>query len=154
SSRKTVKHLEGGIVSQILVNEGQHVAAGDILIRLDPTQAQAKLEQLEAALVADEVTAARLRAGRDGLASIAWPEWLDTRKDQERVGALKASQVKLFAARQASYAGQAAVLRQKIAQSNEEITGLRGAIASQTRELDLLREQIADYTTLLRKGLV
>src|SRR5262245_30412008 len=62
SSRKTVKHLEGGIVSQILVNEGQQVTAGDLLIRLDATQARAKLEQLEAALRADEVIASRLRA--------------------------------------------------------------------------------------------
>src|SRR5262245_28054951 len=62
SSRKTVKHLEGGIVAEILVSEGQQVTAGDLLIRLDATQARAKLEQLEAALRADEVIASRLRA--------------------------------------------------------------------------------------------
>src|SRR4051794_670996 len=83
SSRKTVKHLEGGIVSELLVSEGQHVAAGDVLIRLDPTQARAKFEQLQSGLAADEVRAARLKAERDGLASIAWPEWLDSSKDQE-----------------------------------------------------------------------
>src|SRR5206468_3586175 len=75
SSRKTVKHLEGGIVAEILVGEGQHVAAGDPLIRLDPTQARAKLDQFEAALIADEVRAARLRAERDELDTIAWPDW-------------------------------------------------------------------------------
>ena len=154
SSRKTVKHLEDGIVAEILVTEGQRVAAGDVLVRLDPTQARAKLDQLEATRIADEVIAARLRAERDGLALIVWPEWLDSRKDQERVGALKASQAKLFEAREAAYAGQAAVLKQKIAQSNEEITGLRGAIASQEEELALLHEQIADYTKLLQKGLI
>jgi HlyD family type I secretion membrane fusion protein len=154
SSRKTVKHLEGGIVSEILVTEGQHVAAGDVLVRLDPTQARAKLDQLEAGLIADEVRAARLRAEREGLASIAWPEWLASSRDQDKVVSLESSQLKLFVARQAAYAGQAAVLKQKIAQSNEEITGLQGAIASQNRELDLLHEQITDYTTLLQKGLV
>src|SRR5262249_51545122 len=102
----------------------------------------------------DEVTAARLRAERDGLTEIAWPEWLNTAKDQDRVGELKASQAKLFEARLQSYASQASVLRQKIAQSNEEITGLQGAIASQKQELALLHEQIVDYTGLLQKGLV
>src|SRR4029079_14581593 len=61
SRRKTVKHLEGGIVSEILVTEGQHVAAGDVLVRLDPTQARAKLDQLEPALIPAEGRRARPR---------------------------------------------------------------------------------------------
>jgi HlyD family secretion protein len=155
SSRKTVKHLEGGIVAEILVSEGQRVAAGDLLIRLDATQAQAKLEQLGAALLADEAAAARLRAERDGLAEISWPSLMEEEGGEPaRIGALKASQEKLFHARRAAREGQAAILRQKIAQSREEIAGLRGAIGSQERELSLLDEQIADYTKLLQKGLV
>jgi membrane fusion protein, type I secretion system len=155
SSRKTVKHLEGGIVAEILVSEGQRVAAGDLLIRLDATQARAKLEQLGAALLADEAAAARLRAERDGLAEISWPSLMaEEGGEPARIGALKASQEKLFHARRAAREGQAAILRQKIAQSREEIAGLRGAIGSQERELSLLDEQIADYTKLLEKGLV
>ena len=155
SSRKTVKHLEGGIVAEILVSEGQRVAAGDLLIRLDATQARAKLEQLGAALLADEAAAARLRAERDGLAEISWPSLMaEEGGEPARIGALKASQEKLFHARRAAREGQAAILRRKIAQSREEIAGLRGAIGSQERELSLLDEQIADYTKLLQKGLV
>jgi HlyD family type I secretion membrane fusion protein len=155
SSRKTVKHLEGGIVAEILVAEGQRVAAGDLLIRLDATQAQAKLEQLQSALLSDEMAAARLRAERDGLTQIPWPpQSTEKSVNPARIDDLKASQEKLFRARQASRAGQAAILKQKVAQSREEISGLRGAIRSQERELSLLDEQIADYTKLLKKGLV
>src|SRR6201999_2813072 len=74
NSRKSVQHLEGGIVEAILVQEGQSVHEGQVLINLAPTQAQASLElqtnQLDD-LLAQE---ARLLAERDNLKTISWPE--------------------------------------------------------------------------------
>jgi HlyD family type I secretion membrane fusion protein len=154
SSRKTLNHLEGGIVAEIHAREGQRVAASQLLIRLDSTRARANLQQLVSRLLADEAMAARLRAERDGSSSILWPDWSDPSLSLDQLAAVKAGQLSLFEARRISALGQAAILQRKIAQSEEEITGLSGSIASQTRELELLGEQIADFEKLLAKGLV
>lgn len=154
SSRKTLKHFEGGIIAEIFAREGERVSASELLIRLDSTQTRATLQQLMSRLLADQALAARLRSERDGLSSIVWPDWQDPVLDPQQVMAVKHSQTKLFEARQRTTIGQAAILQRKIAQSNEEIAGLLGAIGSQSRELALLEEEIADFSKLLAKGLV
>ena len=65
SGRKSVQHFEGGIVKEILVREGEHVTAGQVLFRLDPTQAQSSLELLQNQLDALLAEEARLVAERD-----------------------------------------------------------------------------------------
>ncbi len=154
SSRKTVQHLEGGIVGELLVAEGDRVGARQVLIRLDRTRALAELEELRAERLASAALAARLRAERDGLAEIDWPEWPTGEWAAPQVPALMASQRILFEARNRAEAGEIAVLRQKIAQTNEEIKGLKGQIASAEEQLALLQEEITDVTQLLKKGLV
>ena len=58
SQRKTLQHLEGGIVTEILVDEGSHVAAGDVVVRLDATQAKIRLDLLQGQLYAARASAA------------------------------------------------------------------------------------------------
>ena len=65
SKRKTIQHLEGGIVDQIMVAEGDRVKAGQSLVRLDRTQAQANLERLRARHAAANALHSRLKAERD-----------------------------------------------------------------------------------------
>ncbi len=65
SSRKTVQHLEGGIVKELMVHDGDHVKAGDTLMRLDDTQARAQLEAARSQLIASQALEARLIAERD-----------------------------------------------------------------------------------------
>ncbi|HXV22843.1 MAG TPA: HlyD family type I secretion periplasmic adaptor subunit [Alphaproteobacteria bacterium] len=154
SSRKTIKHLEGGIVGEILIAEGAQVTSGQILIRLDQTRARAELEQLRAARHAAGTLAARLMAERDGLERIHWPDWPAKALADSRLQALRASQQRVFEAGLRAQRGQSAILRQKIAQSSEEIAGLEGEIASQGRQLDLIQQEIADLSQLLAKGLV
>ncbi len=154
SSRKTIKHLEGGIVGEILVAEGAQVGAGQVLIRLDETRARSQLEQLRAARHAAGALAARLGADRDGLERIRWPDWAEDDPADPRLRSLRASQERLFEARLRAQRGQSAILRQKIALSMEEFTGLEGEIASQGRQLALIQQEIADLSQLLAKGLV
>jgi HlyD family type I secretion membrane fusion protein len=154
SNRKTVKHLEGGIVGEILAREGDEVSAGQVLIRLDQTRARATLEQLRSAHWAANALAARLVAERDDTGSVTFPEWLLAESDGPRVGTMLASQVNVFEARKRAYSGQAAILLQQIGQSEEEIIGLEGEIASEVRQLNLLEEEIVAKETLLEKGLI
>src|SRR4051794_23025128 len=66
SSRKTVQHLEGGIIGQILVKDGDEVHAGQVLLRLDDTKARTSLEALQGQMWDAQAREARLIAERDG----------------------------------------------------------------------------------------
>jgi len=71
--RKTVQHLEGGIVGEILVREGARVSAGQVLIRLDDTTPRASLELLHGRWLVASALEARLIAERDGTTGSAFP---------------------------------------------------------------------------------
>ncbi len=154
SSRKTVQHLEGGIVARLLVSEGRPVAAGEPLILLDQTHAQAELEELRAGWLASTASAARLRAERDGQSRIAWPRWPDWAASAPDLTSVTAGEIKAFDARRREAVAQSELLRSKIAQSAEEIAGIEGEMASLTDQLALIEEEIADMSRLLKKGLV
>src|SRR5579883_1343399 len=73
SSRKTVQHLEGGIIGDILVHDGDAVVEGQPLIRLDDTKARTTLVALEGQLWDAEAAEARLVAERDGAENPTYP---------------------------------------------------------------------------------
>ena len=125
NSRKSIQHLEGGIIKEILVREGQHVAAGQVLFRMDPTQAQASLDLQEIQVDALLAQEARLIAERDRATAIVWPEEIKARSDQPTVKQAIADQTKQFVDRQASLHGQINVLQSKIEQYKTEIEGLQ-----------------------------
>ncbi len=152
-NRKTIKHLEGGIVSRILVAEGDRVRAGQTLIELDRTQARAQLELLRGRRALAASRQARLVAERDGADRIAYPEGLDRQGNETRLADIIARQAGIFAARRAAMASQTAILAMRIGQLDEEIIGLEGQIASARAGLAILGEEIAIVETLLDKGL-
>lgn len=148
--RKTVQHLEGGIVAGIAVAEGDAVAAGQTLIVLDDTQPRAALARLESERRSTEALEARLVAERDGLDAIAWPKRLRASADD---GVL-ATQERIFAARKASFDNEIAILDQRVAQIREQAAGYEGHIAAQDREIALLSEEAGTVRSLVEKGLV
>jgi multidrug efflux pump subunit AcrA (membrane-fusion protein) len=114
--RKTVQHLEGGIIAAIPVHEGQHVTAGEVLVRLDATHARTTVERLTARHRAAAALAARLTAECDDGQTIAFPAWLTQEAATDpAVQAALAGQRALFAARRESLRGGEAILRQRIA---------------------------------------
>ena len=104
TQRKTVQHLEGGIVEQILVREGQHIEAGQLLVRLSPVQPDADLGQLRLAYNASGALAARLVTERDSATEIAFPDWLLAVADDPQVTTLMINQVDVFDARRQAHA--------------------------------------------------
>ena len=146
--RKTVQHLEGGIVAGIPVAEGGSVTAGQTLLILDDTQPRAALTRLEGQRRSTAALQARLIAERDGLDAIVWPQWL-------RVPAgngILATQERIFAARKASFDNETAILEQRIAQIREQASGYEGHIAAQDREIALLSEEARDVRSLVERG--
>ncbi|MGB0682166.1 MAG: HlyD family type I secretion periplasmic adaptor subunit [Magnetovibrionaceae bacterium] len=153
SNRKTVNHLEGGIVSDILVREGDRVEAGDILLRLDPTQAEASLELLNSRRMTALARMSRLEAERDGLETISFPDALAQAPEGTNLAKQRESEMNIFRSRAESRAGQVSILGQQVAAFEEEIGGLEDQIEAETRQLSLIKSEIDDLDTLYKKGL-
>ncbi len=153
SNRKTVQHLEGGIIEEILVNEGEQVQAGQVLLRLDETRSRATydvlLGQYRAALALEN----RLTAEQDGLASIVFADELNSAAGNPDVAKILAGQNRLFEARRTTVAGQIEILRQGISEFEEEIKGLQAQQEAQAKQIALLRDEYKDVKQLYEKGL-
>lgn len=154
SSRKTVQHLEGGIVEAIHVAEGDSVEAGQLLLSLDKTATRAELKRVQAALYGHLALKARLIAERNRADAIVFPPILADRAGDPAVAPVMASQRGVFEARRVSYEAQTAILFQRIAQKEEEIKGLKGQIEAAMAQTGFLELEIADMEGLLKKGLV
>jgi epimerase transport system membrane fusion protein len=153
SYRKTVQHLEGGIVRRLNVEEGQQVAAGDVLIELEGTQFQAEMEVLRVQQLALQTEEARLLAERDSAPAVVYPESADLPSDDPRVVEIRQGQDALFAARRKAYAGEVSVLEQTVAQLEAQIDGLQSVIRSKRALLDSYAAEIEDLRGLLEEGL-
>jgi len=152
-SRKTVQHLEGGIVSEILVKDGDRVAKGDPLIRLQQTQAEASLKLIYGRKMITLAEIARLDAEQNGADEIVFSPWLLERADDPSVAKTMESQRNIFQARRSAREGQATILQQKVAQLDEEIKGLQGQVASTRQQIKLIRSEREDVADLVRKKL-
>ena len=153
TNRKTVQHLEGGIVREIHVREGQHVQAGQVLFRLDRTQAKAGYElqrnQLDSAIAQE----ARLIAERDGQDQIAFPQELLDRADDPNVKRAIADQVAQFQERCGSLKGGVQILDAKIDQYQLEIEGLKQERSGTANQLGFVNEELVDVRHLFEKQL-
>lgn len=154
SNVKKVQHPTGGVVGEILVRDGDRVAAGDVLMRLDATQTRAQLAIVTKRL--DEMTAnlARLEAERDDKPEIAFPAWLLARVGNPDVDAALHNERRLFEFRKAAREGQKAQLRERIVQYQHEIAGLKAQELAYARGLAVLEREIASLRPLLEKGIV
>ncbi len=154
SNVKAIQHPTGGVVAEIPVNNGQRVDAGDLLLRLDATQAQASLQMVSKQL--DEVRAriARLVAERDGLARLEVPAELAARSGEGPVKTLLASEESLFKARANARRSQRDLLQSRVSQLGEEIAGLDAQVESKTKQLELIAGELSGVQDLYDKRLV
>jgi HlyD family secretion protein len=153
-SRRTVQHLEGGIIQRILVEDGSVVRAGDPLIVLEDVQARAGHDVLRARFHTLAAAQARLLAEQAGAADIRFPDWLieATGNDATALEAMMA-QRQLFRTRAQGLADRRAILAQRIAQLREEIAGLEAQIMADWRQIELIAGEIEGLEHLYRKGL-
>ena len=153
SNKKVIDHLEGGIIKEILVAEGQDVKEGQLLVRMDETAPKARMELYRGQFITAQAAEARLIAERDNLDEIQWPASLLEMKETYPDAALNLdSQQRLFESRKETLKGRIDVLGQKIKQHEEEIKGLEEQIDSGNEQLALLNEEISDVRFLLKSG--
>src|SRR5579862_2777168 len=154
SKRKTIQHLEGGIVREILVRDGDKVEANQVLMKLDDTQAAATLQQATARYYAAEALVARLTAEEFARPSIEFPADLLAQRNDPEIAKLIDGQSSVFKARLEELNRQTQIFEQGDAQSAEQIRGLEAQITAQREQLRLIGEEIANKSALLDRGLV
>jgi HlyD family secretion protein len=153
-NRQVVQHLDGGIVSEILVDEGDTVAAGETLLRLDETELRSQLVITEGQLFELMARRGRLEAERDEVDEITFDPELETLAAQRpEVRDLMEGQQRLFLARRDSTAREIEQLEKRRAQINDQIVGIKAQQDSMRVQLDLIGEELKNQQTLLARGL-
>jgi HlyD family secretion protein len=150
--RRTVQHLEGGIVREFLVREGDRVRAGQPLLRLDDTQAGASADVLSSQLDAFRAVDARLTAEATEAQRVIYPPEILARRGEPRIAEMLTAQDAIFANRAAALASQVNVLSQRIEQSQAEIRSYQAQATSNDRQLTLTRDELNGVEQLVSRG--
>ncbi|MHA3913958.1 HlyD family type I secretion periplasmic adaptor subunit [Halovulum sp. GXIMD14793] len=153
-NRQAVQHAQGGTVGEILVQDGDHVASGDLLLRLDDKLLRSELAIIEGQLFEILARSARLKAERDGADEVDFGEDLKAEKvNYPEIESLMAGQANLFAARRESMARESEQLAEKKIQVGKQIEGAEAQLAALQEQLGFIDQELADQRTLLEKGL-
>jgi len=152
SKRQTIQHLEGGIIKEILVKEGDHVAAGATLLALDDTTARARTEELRNRIRSLAAEEARLLAERARNPEIDFNHALLQPADDPEVALVTAQQTSLFAARARNFGTRRNILKKRIGQIRKQIDGLEIQLKGVRTQLALVREEAEGVAELVKKG--
>ncbi|AHD01842.1 HlyD family type I secretion periplasmic adaptor subunit [Leisingera methylohalidivorans] len=153
-NRQIVQHLDGGIVAEILVEEGDTVAEGDTLIRLDANELTSQLVITEGQLFELMARRGRLEAERDTAAAIRFePELLEAAERLPDVSDLVQGQRRLFEARNDTTAREIEQLEKRRTQIQEQIRGVKAQQTSMNVQLELIGEELENQQSLLDRGL-
>jgi len=154
SNVKKVQHPTGGVVGELLVHNGDHVEAGQVVLRLDETVTRANLAVIVSQI--DDLLARRARneAERDGAATITFPEELLQRRDAPTIAQLIAGEERFFAIRTAATVGKKAQLRERIGQLDTEIRGLEAQEVAKGKELEWIAKELEGVRELWKKQMV
>ena len=148
SKRKHIDHLTGGIISKILVREGQVVQQGEELLVLDEVQTQAALNATLAQWRVSAATEARLLAERSGKAGIQFPKALmDSSGDPEVAGVMRA-QAELLRSRRNAINGELAIIRESVAGLEQQLKSLDQLGLGRQKQILLFNEQLASFRQL------
>lgn len=152
-NRKAIQHLEGGIIQSVLVRENQRVAEGELLMTLDPLQAEADLGSQQGEWDRLAVTRARLKAEASGASTWEIPPEVATRDDPDFLAFID-SQRLAFETRTAGQQKQRQSMENQIEQLQREIEGLQAQSTGLSTQLALLREDLPNKQRLLEQQLV
>ncbi|MDA0991049.1 MAG: HlyD family type I secretion periplasmic adaptor subunit [Verrucomicrobia bacterium] len=152
SHRKTLQHLEGGILRKLNVREGDVVKAGQLLAELDSTQAAATLGQATNQHFAVKARMARLSAERKGQRIISFPDGMMARAQDKVVTEAMTAQKQLFAARWRAHDGAIAILNKRIAQLGNEIAAEKALLESAEAQGRFTHTELRNVQRLYKKG--
>ncbi|CTQ48910.1 Type I secretion system membrane fusion protein PrsE [Jannaschia donghaensis] len=154
SNRQVVQHPDGGVVTEILVREGDRVKEGDVLVRLDPVNLRSEMEILRDQLLEIAARTVRLMAERDELDTLDFPRDLqDAAERMPTVAEMVQGQTNLFEARKASRAREAEQLARRKDQIASQVDGITAQSVALESQLGFIREELESQQSLLDRGL-
>lgn len=152
-NRQVVQHPEGGVVAEILVKDGDAVAAGTPLIRLDGALLRSELAIVEGQFYEILARRGRLEAERADAAVLSFPNELMAAAANPDIAALIDGQARLFAARAETQAKSLEQLGKRAEQTQSQITGIDAQLAALATQETLIARELTDQRSLLDKGL-
>ncbi|MGR3272853.1 HlyD family type I secretion periplasmic adaptor subunit [Thalassococcus profundi] len=153
-NRQVVQHPDGGVVAEILIDEGDLVSAGQPLLRLDPNLVQSELTIVEGQYFELRARRARLAAERDGTDTIRFDDDLLERAETDaEVDELVEGQRNLFEARKESVGREIDQLGKRSDQIADQISGIEAQQTALRQQLALIEDELADQQSLLDRGL-
>ena len=153
-NRQVVQHPDGGVVEEILVDEGDTVTAGQPMIRLDPTLLRSELKIVEGQYFELVARRARLIAERENAPELVFSEeLLQLAQTDEEIADLVDGQLNLFEARRETTAREVEQLRKRADQTRDQVQGIEAQQAALTVQLDLISQELGDQQSLLERGL-
>ena len=153
SSRKAVQHLEGGIVKEIVVRDGDKVNEGDLLVRLADKATGANLRLVQGQVAELAIRRARLLAERENKDDLQIPGNVRIGKDDTGLSEIVEGQRALLNAKRESKRGEINLLRQQQAQLRTQIDGMKEQNASKARQIVFFEDELKGVRTLFEKGL-
>jgi HlyD family secretion protein len=154
SNVKKVQHPTGGVIGELLVQEGERVHAGDSLARLDDTQNRANLAIIVKALDENATRAAREEAEREDSDHIEYPKELMGRIENPDVSKAINGERKQFEIRRAVREGKRAQLKERIGQLRDEVRGNEAQIESKIKQVDWVTKELVGVHDLWAKNLI
>lgn len=151
---KTIQHLEGGVIQDIVVREGDIVEPGQLLVKLDETAPRAELRRLDLRLVRLRAMDARLRAEMREEAQIVFPTDIIGRAQEPEVSMMLESERFAFEARRNSLKSEIASIQEGIGALQERVSAAKVQISGVKKQMELVQEEIQAKEYLLRSGLV
>ena len=152
SNRQTVKHLDGGLVKAIMVNEGDRVQQGQLLMQFEDTQAGAQVEVLRSRYYNYLAQRARLEAEHVGAGMIRWPPELLAAQSDPAIPQMMLDQQALFVSRASVLRSQSDVLGQQIQQLNSQIGGIEAQLQAVEEQRALIKDELDGLTSLYERG--
>lgn len=149
---KMVQSLDGGIVEEIRVANGDRVRAGDLLLRLDPSLLRINLDMYRTRLAETRAEIARLSAEQAKADSLRL-DYDTTHIEGLALDPINRGQAEIFEARREVMMGRKTQLREKIAQFHNQMSGVEGVTGAKRDQLDLIEQELADVTSLRASGL-
>lgn len=151
---RVVDHLEGGIVSEIFVEDGERVERGDVILRLDPSRLEAQNRILESQLAAALARYARLSAEAQGAEELIIPsELAELLQKEASFDGILAAQKAVFETNRGSDGGQIAIYQDRIDQMENRLTGIDARISTYREQVELVQADVERLEQLLSRGL-
>src|SRR5688572_19733718 len=153
-NRKSIQHLDGGIVREVKVKEGDTVKAGDVLIVLDDVRARSDFDVFSQQQMVLRATQVRLTGELNRATSLVPPPDVAAQLNDPEMKTVWTAQLQQFQSRRAALEGQRQVLAERINQFQAQIVGNEQEVASFKQQIESVRKELNDIMPLVEKGLI